>query len=509
MLINKLNLSRREGVSMADDKKNRDPVDQVMTLALMTAGRVCLVVGAGKTGLRKAQALLDAGARVRLVAPEISSTTGQDNIEWRQRTFQPDDADGIFIAFAATNDPEVNQQVLETCRERGVLCGIVDNGWQDGDFISPAVLKHNGLGVAVSTGGRSCRRARMVKEALGRHIDAVDAADILVLGVDHRTLHLAERENLHLSPDARATLAAMLRQMMAVHGFAILETCNRIELHAVVSDHPEIENILRRALGFDNLADDRHYCLRGFEAFRHTALLASGLLSQNPGEKHIAGQLKTALAEAREKNWANAMLQEWIASALHVSKHIRNETVSVLNKLELEDHCIDFLEHQETADFAKSTLMVLGCGQLGRSVVERWLLRTPQSRVLWGYRRHRPEVPPEWTSRVETGTLDELKPRLSQVGALVCAASCDRPLFDVTEVELFAKDRGTTIVDLGVPRNVSPELPQARPGINLIDLEALNRCRRSGTRELKAAIETAKNIIDQHREMVEKLTRLT
>ena len=125
---------------------------------------------------------------------------------------------------------------------------------------------------------------------------------------------------------------------------------------------------------------------------------------------------------------------------------------------------------------------------------------------MWGYRRHSPEVPEEWTNRVETGTFDELKPRLNQVDALVCAAACDRPLLDVSDIEFFAKDRTTPIVDLGVPRNVSPGLSQAPPGINLIDLEALQRWCRSETTELKAAMEVAEKIIDQHREMVEKLT---
>lgn len=483
--------------------------EPVLPLALLTRGRLCLVVGAGKTGCRKAQALLEAGARVVLVAPtggeEAAQLAGQANLEWRQRLFQPSDAEGVFLAFAATDDEQANGAVLAACRDRAVLCGIVDHGWRHGDFISPAVLRQDGLCIAVSTGGRSCRRARMVKEALGRHLEAVDAADLLVIGVDHRRLGLAEREALHLDSAAKERLGAMLRQVMALHGFAVVETCNRIELHAVVSAGTEIEEILRRLLGFNHLPADQVYCLRGHEAFQHSALLLAGLLSQVIGEKHIVAQVKQAFDEAERMGWANGMLREWLDSSLHVAKHIRQETVDSTPAFEIEDITLDFLAAQGDADAAEPGVMVIGSGAMGRALATRWLERTSRSRLVWVYRSRPPEVPSAWEARVETAQLAALDRLLPRMRAVICATAADRPVLDQSHARLFGESP-VHIVDLGVPRNVSPELARACPQVQVQNLDGLKQWQRCEGRDADAFAPTARRIVGEHRDMYDKLT---
>ena len=68
----------------------------------------------------------------------------------------------------------------------------------------------------------------------------------------------------------------------------------------------------------------KFYLKKGDKAFEHLCLVTAGMMSQTPGENHITAQMKGSLDKAKEKGWAGNMLQEWISSALYVSKEIKN-----------------------------------------------------------------------------------------------------------------------------------------------------------------------------------------
>src|SRR4051812_34419753 len=86
--------------------------------------RLCVVVGGGSVGTRKATSLLECGARVRVVGPrgtpELTAMSAASRLEWRARPFEPADLDGAFLAVAATDDPALNARVVELARAHRV-----------------------------------------------------------------------------------------------------------------------------------------------------------------------------------------------------------------------------------------------------------------------------------------------------------------------------------------------------------------------------------------------------
>ena len=100
-----------------------------MPVSLLTQGKPCLVVGGGRIAFRKVGHLLDAGARVTVVSPDVADEMGTlrdaGRIHHAARPFEPDDLEGVFLVFAATNDSAVNHAILEACRKRDVLCCAV------------------------------------------------------------------------------------------------------------------------------------------------------------------------------------------------------------------------------------------------------------------------------------------------------------------------------------------------------------------------------------------------
>ena len=100
--------------------------------------------------------------------------------------------------------------------------------------MTPAILRTGDILIAVSTSGKSCRQARLVKDNLRKHLDAVESSDLVVLGTSHELMTAAEREPYHLMFPEREILGHMIAQVWGVHELFILNTCNRIELMAAV-----------------------------------------------------------------------------------------------------------------------------------------------------------------------------------------------------------------------------------------------------------------------------------
>lgn len=115
-----------------------------------------VVVGGGSIAARKVLSLLDAQARVVVVAEQIDDvlkTRCKDaNIEFVQAKYSKDYLVGATIAFAATNDKKLNEQIYKDCQQLEVLCNVVDSP-DLCDFFVPAVVKRDDLQIAICTEG--------------------------------------------------------------------------------------------------------------------------------------------------------------------------------------------------------------------------------------------------------------------------------------------------------------------------------------------------------------------
>lgn len=148
-------------------------------------GRPVVIVGGGKVASRKAKRLVSAGARLTVVAPvllpSLASLAREGRLTHLERKYLPGDLAGAFLAFAATNDPEVNRQVADEARERGVLVDIVDAPRRS-DFTTPAVLERGELLITVSTAGASPALSRQIVAELEPLFGAEYGEAVALLG---------------------------------------------------------------------------------------------------------------------------------------------------------------------------------------------------------------------------------------------------------------------------------------------------------------------------------------
>jgi len=132
-------------------------------------GRNCLLVGGGEVASRKAALLLDAGASITVVAPELSDNL----IEWREagklaheaREFTVQDVQDKVLVIAATDDRAVNEAVHNAAVAINIPVNVVDNP-DLCTFITPSIVDRSPVIAAISTGGASPVLARMIRSRL-------------------------------------------------------------------------------------------------------------------------------------------------------------------------------------------------------------------------------------------------------------------------------------------------------------------------------------------------------
>jgi len=140
---------------------------------LLVRGRRVVVVGAGRIAARKIEPLLDAGAEVFVVAPEIGDEVrgwaDQGRCTVEARGFEPADLDGAWLAFTATDVPSVNRAVASAAETRRIWVNSADDP-DNCSFTLMSVIRRSDLVLAIGTGGRSPALAAHLRRTLDEEI---------------------------------------------------------------------------------------------------------------------------------------------------------------------------------------------------------------------------------------------------------------------------------------------------------------------------------------------------
>ena len=145
--------------------------------------RLCTIIGGGPIGEGKIASLLECGANIRMICPEVTqdvqdmADTGVIKLE--KRVYQEGDLEGSFVVIAATDDNSVNRRIADEAERLGVLLNVADVTHLC-NFIAPSVVRKGEVTVAISTAGLSPALARKLRETLEVSHD-LDYADMTPL----------------------------------------------------------------------------------------------------------------------------------------------------------------------------------------------------------------------------------------------------------------------------------------------------------------------------------------
>jgi precorrin-2 dehydrogenase/sirohydrochlorin ferrochelatase len=158
-------------------------------LNLKVDGQPCTVIGGGKVAARKVATLLECGARVWTIAPQLDEDFEQlEGFVHVNREYTEGDLEGAFLVIAATDDEATNRAVQAEAHTRGIILNVVDQP-ERCDFYVPSSIRRGDLLLTVSSGGQlpalSKRLRRNLEEVFpeewGRVLELLGAARAVVI----------------------------------------------------------------------------------------------------------------------------------------------------------------------------------------------------------------------------------------------------------------------------------------------------------------------------------------
>ncbi|MDW7773352.1 MAG: bifunctional precorrin-2 dehydrogenase/sirohydrochlorin ferrochelatase [Desulfobulbaceae bacterium] len=136
---------------------------------LNLTGRLCVVVGGGGVAERKVKGLLQEGAFVRVISPEVTvelaALAAEGKIDWRKKKYGSTDLDKAFLVFAATNHRQIQDVICRQSLENRQLINVADDP-ACCNFQVPATFRRGDLTLAISTGGKSPAVAAFIREKM-------------------------------------------------------------------------------------------------------------------------------------------------------------------------------------------------------------------------------------------------------------------------------------------------------------------------------------------------------
>lgn len=182
---------------------------------LELTGRPCVVVGGGTVAERRVEGLLEAGAAVTVVSPEVTpalaALVAAGRIRHVARAYRRGDLAGAELAFTAVDDPLVSPAVAAEAREGAVRLNAADDPAHC-DFYLPGLVRRGVLTVAVGSGGASPALTRALRE----HLDSALGHEWQLLG------ELAAGARRELRATGRVTDAGAWRRALSTDVRALL-----------------------------------------------------------------------------------------------------------------------------------------------------------------------------------------------------------------------------------------------------------------------------------------------
>jgi siroheme synthase-like protein len=142
-------------------------------------GRRCLVVGGGPIATGKVRGLVEAGANVTVVAPEVSEAIvgwhASGAVSWHARGFTDTDLADQFLVYAATDDRDLNAAIYRRANAANRVANAVDD-LDHCNFIAPAIAREGAVQVAISTAGTSPALAKQIRDRVQHEVLSPETA---------------------------------------------------------------------------------------------------------------------------------------------------------------------------------------------------------------------------------------------------------------------------------------------------------------------------------------------
>jgi len=343
---------------------------------------------------------------------------------------------------------------------------------------------------------------------------------VVVVGLEHRQAPLSLLEKVAIGGSEHDKVLGVLNGCGNLQESVLLSTCLRTEVYAVVDRFhdavAEVEELLAGLAGMD-VADLRPYLGIRFDEDvpAHLFAVASGLESAVVGESEVLGQVRRAWERSNEERVSGPVLAGLFRHAVRTGRRVRSETGIGRGTTSFAHAAVELVDRRLPSGLGGSRIVVVGAGHMGSGLLSALVTRPegkrPAEVVIANRSLHRAE-------EVVAGVPSDVKVRAEGLGGLHDLLASSDVAFTAVEgaSPILGADRllagrpggrgPLLIVDLGVPRNVEPQLG-ALPDVTLVDMEDLRTSVDLVLRERLAETEQAREIVTEEVERYREASR--
>ncbi len=287
--------------------------------------------------------------------------------------------------------------------------------------------------------------------------------EILLLGLNHKTASVSVRERLAFNNDDAASALTELKSLHPSAEFAILSTCNRVELYCATDEggSPGAEELVSYLGKSRNTAPeefrDHLYIRSGADAVSHLLTVSSSLDSMVVGESQIIAQIKECFSLAVSAPSTGKVLNRLFHAAFVTSKEIYSNTAIANRRVSVAGVAVD-LAKQLFTNIPSAKVVIIGAGQMGELLVEHFKHVKCKDIVVIN-RSFQRGVDLAAEHEIRADKWEKLDEHLMDADIVVASAGGQDYLFRKDTFKKVMKKRregSVLIIDIAVPRNFEP-----------------------------------------------------
>jgi glutamyl-tRNA reductase len=320
---------------------------------------------------------------------------------------------------------------------------------------------------------------------------------LFAFGLNHQTAPLALREQVVFQTERIAQALHDLVGRRPVKEAAILSTCNRTEVYC---NTEEPTSAIKWLAEYHHIAADGLapylYELPQERAVKHAFRVASGLDSMMLGEPQILGQMKDAVRSAEEAGTLGLLLNRLFQRTFSVAKEVRTQTEIGASAVSMASIAVRLAE-QIYPSVSECRVLFVGAGEMIELCATHFAARKPRHMTFANRTIERAHE----LAAIHSGAaiaLNDVQSAMASHDVVVACTASPLPIIgqgSVTSALKARKHRPMLLVDLGVPRDIEPEVTELDDAF-LYTVDDLGRIAADGVAARNNAVEQAEVIID-------------
>ena len=291
-----------------------------------------------------------------------------------------------------------------------------------------------------------------------------------VIGVSHKTADIDLRSQFNLNETQLHGLFLEAKEAK-LKDLLVINTCNRTEIYAWTNSEETLIELLCKHTGTSkNLFDTIGYTHSDSDGFHHLFRVGTGLESQILGDFEIIGQIKKSFYHSKKMRLAHGLLERITNAVIQASKRIKTETEISSGATSVAFASVQYIL-KNVAGISKKNIVLFGTGKIGANTCENLVKHTQNDHIVLINRTQEKAEKIAGKFAVIVKPFGSLTTAIHDADVLIVATGAQNP---TVNLDLIHNNKPLLILDLSIPRNVSPEVND-HPLVKVIHLDELSQ----------------------------------